>query len=380
MTMSLRIRGPYLGQSGYDYHTREFTRALVARGIGVELEQLAEWGPSGLPYEMREPWFERLPRRAVVRGVVHFGFPTHVRSTPWAPDMNYTMFEATRIPAEWVRAHLASDLVVVPTEHSTRAWIDSGVPESKLRLCPLGVRTDLFRPGVPPLDLGDARGRPIGSYAVRFINVSAVGGRKNLGGLLRAWLRATSAADDAVLVIKPGTHSAGMVGALDRTVREAETAAGKAFDAAAPIAFASVVLPDADMPRFLAAGTHYVSLSFGEGWDLPMSQAAAAGLRLIAPRHSGYTAYLDDDVASMIPAREVPAVAPGDSWVSALFEGANWWAPDEDAAVEHIRRAIAGGDAPAASARGRMVDQFTWDRAASRLLEILEELDVMSIR
>jgi glycosyltransferase involved in cell wall biosynthesis len=372
MATSLRVRGPYLGQSGYDYHTREFTRALVALGVGVDLQQLEQWGASGLPHELREPWLERLPRPASVSGVLHFALPTQVARTRWLPNVNYTMFEATGIPRDWAWAHQAADRIVVPTEHSRRAWIDSGVPESKLRLCPLGVRSDLFRPGVPPLEIESASGRPIASYATRFLNVSAIGGRKNLQGLLRVWLRATSPRDDAVLLLKAGAHVHGTVARLEETVRAAEMSAGKRMGEAAPIEFIDMVLPDADVPRLFAVGTHYISMSFGEGWDLPMSQAAAAGLRLIAPRHSAYTAYLDDEVASMISATEVPAVTP-DRWIAELFRGTNWWAPDEDEAIEHVRRAIAGTDAPRRSARERLVAFYTWRRAAERLLEIVEE-------
>lgn len=380
MAIGVRIRGPYLGQSGYDYHTRELTRALVGLGVGVELQQIEQWAPSGLPYELREPWLERLPRPASVRGVFHLAFPTHVVPTRRLPDVNYTMFEATRIPREWASSHSRADVIVVPTEHSRQAWIDSGAPESKLRLCPLGVRTDLFRPGVRPLGWSDAEGRPVTSYATRFLNVSATDGRKNLEGLIRVWLRATSPDDDAILLLKPGAYVPGAVSRLDTALRAAEAGAGKRLRQAARIEVIQTVLPDADLPRLFAMGTHYVSMSFGEGWDLPMSQAAASGLRLIAPRHSAYRAYLDDDVASMVSARETPAVQHADEWSAALFEGASWWAPDEDEAVEHVRRAIAGDDAPRASARERMVERFSWRQAAERLIETVAECEVMSPR
>ena len=36
----VKIRGPFLGPSGYDNHVREFTRVLVQRGAGVTLENL----------------------------------------------------------------------------------------------------------------------------------------------------------------------------------------------------------------------------------------------------------------------------------------------------------------------------------------------------
>jgi hypothetical protein len=88
-----------------------------------------------------------------------------------------------------------------------------------------------------------------------------------------------------------------------------------------------------------------------------MVEAGASGLRLIAPAHSTYLAYLDDATARLVPARRVPAHAAGDAALDALFAGADWWEPDEDAAVEAGRDAIAGRACPAGApraARGRV--------------------------
>jgi glycosyltransferase involved in cell wall biosynthesis len=140
------------------------------------------------------------------------------------------------------------------------------------------------------------------------------------------------------------------------------------------------VFPDATMPRLYAAATHYLSLSFGEGWDQPMIEAAATGLRLIAPGHSAYAAYLDASVARLLPYRAVPVVFPDDGETAALFAGADWWEPDEDAAVAAIQDAIAGRDTPAASARERVLREFTWQRATDRLVEILDEAEALAPR
>src|SRR5690606_15425593 len=158
---------------------------------------------------LRDPWFESLSEPVDARVKLHFSFPIHVEPDPVCTNVNFTMFEATRIAQAWVDAHTLSDLIILPAQNSVEAWVASGVPESKLRLCPLGVRTDIYRPGVRPLDLGEAGGRPVSSYGVRFLNVSEVGPRKNLKGLLAAWLRATTPADDAVLIMKMGCYAPG---------------------------------------------------------------------------------------------------------------------------------------------------------------------------
>jgi glycosyltransferase involved in cell wall biosynthesis len=127
------------------------------------------------------------------------------------------------------------------------------------------------------------------------------------------------------------------------------------------------------MSGLYAAATHYWSMSHGEGWDQPMVEAAATGLRLIAPRHTAYLEYLDSDVAQLIPVRTTPADASINPWTAALFEGANWWTPDEDAACQALRNAIDGRDEPAASIRDRLASAFTWRHAGAQLIEVLAE-------
>jgi hypothetical protein len=102
------------------------------------------------------------------------------------------------------------------------------------------------------------------------------------------------------------------------------------------------------------------------------------GQRLIAPRHSAYEAYLDDDIATLISAEEMPVINREGKPLHALFEDASWWGPDEDEAMQAIRDAIDGRDTPASSARDRMVERFTWAKAAERLVEILDEAEAMT--
>jgi glycosyltransferase involved in cell wall biosynthesis len=225
-----------------------------------------------------------------------------------------------------------------------------------------------------PLDLVDRRGRRVADYRTRVLNVSEVSPRKNLVALVRAWLRATDAADDAILVLKLGRSQAGRTLRFLRDVDAMERRLGKTRREAASILFYDAMLGDHQMPALYAMATHYWSMSRGEGWDQPMVEAGATGLRLIAPAHSAYLAYLDPSVARLIPVRQVAARAEDDAWLGTLVAGAEWWEPDEEAAIEAIRDAVAGRDGNGVSARPRLVSEFTWDRAADRLLEVLEEL------
>src|SRR5439155_5195783 len=138
------------------------------------------------------------------------------------------------------------------------------------------------------------------------------------------WLRATTRNDDAILILKVGRQPPGSTFLLMRDLDALERAIGKTRKESAPVLFSDQVLPDSEMPRLFAAATHYWSMSHGEGWDQPMVEAGATGLRLIAPMHSAYTAYLDASVARMIPARLVPARLVGCGRVGPPFEGTVW--------------------------------------------------------
>ncbi len=370
----LRVRGPFRGPSGYDHHVREFVRALHSRGIELELIDLPEWGPVDLPEELRDRWFEELRAPVDAPVMLHFAMPHQVDVDPGRANVIYSMFEGTRVHTLWIGHSLKHDLVIVPTESSREAWVRSGMPADRIAICPLGVNPTAFDGSAEPLPLRGAYGERLSHYRVRFLNLSEISPRKNLVGLLRAWMRATLVEDDTVLIMKLGAYAPGSKARFENQIRSLEGELGRPLADAAPVHFIYELFRDQDMPRLFASASHYISMSFGEGWDQPMVEAAASGLRLIAPDHSAYRAYLDASVAGMIPCREIPVRFDTDASLGELFANANWWLPDEDAAVEHIRNAITGKNEDLPSPRDRIIAELTWAQATDRLLTILDEV------
>lgn len=369
----LKVRGYVRGASGYDRHTREFVRAFVREGVDVELDHIPGWSPE-LPPHLRETWFDRLAAPVDARTTVHFVMPTGFAPRPGQRNVHYTMFEADGIPAFWVEQARLADLVVLPTEASRLAWESSGVPADKLRVSPLGVDGAAFAAPTPPLPL-TAAGRPVESYRTRFLNVAELRPRKNHLGLIQAWLEATRPDDDAVLILKMNVFAERVWPAFDADLADLQSRIGRTLAQGAPCLFLPYQLPESQMPALYASASHYISMSRGEGWDLPMMEAAAADLTPIAPRHTAYTTYLSDDSAHWLPAPLVPAefnqrLGAEDR---IFFEGLNWWDPDVAAAAATIR-AIIDGTAPLpASPQRRVLEEFTWEAAGRSLLAILSE-------
>jgi glycosyltransferase involved in cell wall biosynthesis len=374
---ALTVRGPFKGPSGYEHHVREFVSELTRQGVAVQLTDLPQWGPAKLPDSKRDPWFDTLTQPVPARVALHFCMPHQLVPVPEHVNVNYTMFEASRITPLWVDLHIAHDLVIVPTESSRQAWIHSGFPPGKIRLCPLGVDPRRFSGSAAPLLLRDEE---ISSYRFRFLNVSEIGPRKNLVGLIRAWLRATSRGDDAILILKLGSYLPGWREGFERRLDEVQQVLGRRLDEAAPIRFIYDVFSDEEMPGLYTSATHYISMSFGEGWDQVMVEAAASGLSLIAPQHSAYTTYLHPRSAYLLPSREVPAAGPDDSDYRLLFEDASWWEPDEDQAVSLLRSLIAGTAPARASPRDRILRTLTWEKATRRLITLLSRAEARDRR
>jgi glycosyltransferase involved in cell wall biosynthesis len=300
--------------------------------------------------------------------------PHQVEPRTGHANVNYTMFEATRIPPAWVAHQRRYNLVVVPTESSRLAWVASGVPEARVRICPLGVNAGLFGGQLSPMRLRLESGDEVERYSARFLNVSELSPRKNVAGLLRVRLRAMSRKDDAVLILKVGAYAPSVREAFWHQLERLQEQLHRRIEEVAPIHVVDSLPSDAQMPALYAAATHYISLSHGEGWDQSMVEAGAAGLGLIAPNHSAYTAYLDDACARLVTSRLVPA-----GWVDGasspiLFEGAESWDPDEEQAVAHVHSVIAGQSGPPPPHK-RILTELTWENATLQLLRILEEVD-----
>jgi glycosyltransferase involved in cell wall biosynthesis len=374
----LNIRGTVRGYTGYDNTVRSLVRALGRIGVEVGLADFPEWSNMPLPSDEAEFQNFGLVAPEAAPLVVQFCLPYQVVPFPGCRTVNFTMFELDRVPWFWLQYSLSHDHLIVPEESSRQAWLADAFPPERISVCHLGVDSERFRPGHVPRPLGEVRGCAVAQHRVRMLNVSAVQPRKNLLSLLRVWLEATRPDDDAVLILK--LSYSGMTGVrLMRDLHLLECALGRTRKEAASILFLDTVLSDAEMPGLYAAATHYWSMSRGEGWDQPMTEAAASGLRLIAPNHTAYRTYLDPSIATLLPCRQELASRldqdEPDPRIYRAFFTANprWWEPDREAAIEAVRAAIEQRDVPVASARERM-RAFSWEESARQLWRIAQRV------
>lgn len=363
----LVVRGVFRDSSGYAYAVRRFVQELVAAGVRVRLVDLNYGDADNLPDDQIDPLLLSLDRPVRARAVLTVTTPPAVESIPGLKTVNFSMFEAVDIPDLWAGLSRRHDHVVVATDSSRTAWLRAGHPEERVHICPAGVET-VDAAGVTPAFIVDSLGRRLADYPVRVLNVSDFNDRKNLDGLLRVWLRTTRTEDRAALLLKVG-KAGGVSGGMRDLLARVSAQTGRALEQAAPVFLVEGKLSDAEMMSLHAASTHYWSMSHGEGWDLPMAQAGAMGLTLLAPDHSAYHAYLDGRVAHMIPSAVTPGIG--------AYAGQDWWSPDEGEASRLLRAVIDDPAGTRRSAQAHLLEHFSWQAATRRLIALLRELDAL---
>jgi tetratricopeptide (TPR) repeat protein len=355
----LAARGPYRDTSGYSYMVRRYLGHWLDDGVQVLLAG-KNWGPE-LDADQRDQRFDKLERAVAAETALHFDLPSEVLPVPGLRNINMTMTECSRVPTEWVQRSRWVDKLILPTLSSRDAWIAAGMPADKIELCPLGCDPPERYAHVPPARLTAPSGRPAADFPVRVVSVISATVRKNLDGMLRAWAQATQGEKDAVLILKLGKDATTQdIAGYFNTVLARN---GVRRDEIGEIIVIIDKLTDDEIIGLYKASTHYWSMSFGEGWDLPMIQAGACGLTLAAPAHSAYLSYLHDAVAHLIPA--TAELVPWETDAPT-----RWWRPDEAFAVD-LMRSVVKGTAPAkASAQDHLLTNYDWRVGARRLLEI----------
>ncbi len=371
----LEVVGPFKGISGYDKHTREFVRQFVNMNLTVQLRELVGWSPPMLT-ERQDPLFSSLVNSINASMVLHFTMPHQAHAIPRKQNVNYTMFECSSIPQDWVYRSMNQDLIVMPTESSRLAWLNSGVPEEKLRICPLGVDGSFFSKEAEPLSVKNEQDQNISTYKHRFLNIAELRPRKNHLGLLRSWIQATIPEDEAILIIKGTVFQERALSQFQQDVIEMQQNLGQTLSDAAPVVFIHGFLSDVEILSLYKTATHYISMSKGEGWDQVMFEAATSGLKVIAPQHSAYTSYLKEEDTEFISSRLTPAIFEGrvSNEDRIFFDGLSWWTPDEQEAAKIIHGVINGKKATKPSPGKRLAKEYTWENAGKILLGILEEL------
>ncbi len=349
---------------------RQLCMALIGSGQ-VELS-LRPYGRNQFDVQ-REPNFAALADR--MQKPLSVSAQVHVRHH-WPPNFNpppegaWVMiqpWEYGGIPREWIKPMCELvDEIWVPSSWVRDCYVSSGIPAEKVQVIPNGVDINKFNPEGPKYPLNTKK-------AFKFLYLGGTIHRKGIDILLRAYLKAFRSSDDVCLVIKgqSGDTYAGseLHDLLASIIKE---------DPKAPaIEYLTSAMSEEELTSLYRSCDALAMPYRGEGFGLPMAEAIASGLPVIATGCGAAMDFLTEDWAYFIPStpQKIESVPVGPFKPSE----AGFWLeePDEPALTELLRKVfMAPKEAARKGLNGRAyaVEHLSWSIAAERALERIEIL------
>ena len=347
--------------TGYANSSRELTLELDRIGVRVNYRYL--YG-SGTVLDRPEPESDSyminvIRRRRVNPSGVHvfYGQGDGFRSNYRSYKIGYTMLEVDGLPLEWVRCANMMDEVWTPTSFNAATFRSSGV-ERPIHIMPLGVNPAYFNPNI--------EGYPVPGVFT-FLSTFEWGERKAPELLLKAFNDEFRSEDQAVLLCKIYNQ--------DPLVNVPRQVAQLGLKEKGGRVFFSVneVVPAHQLGALYRSADCFVLPSRGEGWGLPILEAMACGLPVIATNWSGQVDFICDSIAYPLEIeRLVPARAR-----CRYYEGFNWADPSYDHLRTLMRHVYENHDEArmkGVRASAEVLGKWTWRHSAEKIIKRLSEI------
>jgi glycosyltransferase involved in cell wall biosynthesis len=307
MKKKVIVRGPVLSRSGYGEMARLAIHSLAKFPDHFDVVILpTNWGRTGNLLESSEEakWLmptilesqKRIQNKEQFDLSIQISIPNEFEKM--APiNIGYTAgIETTKVSPQWIEKSMLMDKVIVISEHSKQVFNDTvyqAVNQATNQqfefknikpIDVVGFPVKNLVPVVPELEL---------TSEFNFLTVAQWGPRKNIESTIRAFVEEFKD-EDVGLVIKANTVKNNI---MDRTLTQARLKnllSTLPQDRKCKIHLLHGNMTDEEMaglyqhPKIKA----FVSTTHGEGFGIPMFEAAAAGLPIAAPFWSGQTDFL----------------------------------------------------------------------------------------
>ena len=270
--------------------------------------------------------------------------------------IGYTMLEVDGFPKEWVRQANQMDEVWVPSEFNRQGFLRGGL-KRPVHVIPLGVDVNYFHPRI------EAHPNPAGELV--FLSIFEWGERKDPWMLLKNFNEVCSAREPVRLVCKVMNR--------DPSVRlKEEIRRLRLKESGGRISYLfNVEFPHYQLGSLYRSADCFVSVSRGEGWNMPLMEAMACGLPSIATDWGAHTEFLHEGIAYPLRVRgTVPARAK-----CPYYEGFSWADPDPEHLRHQLRHVYENQDEArrrGEAAAREMAERWTWREVARRIVGRLE--------
>ena len=353
------VVGPLLTRSGYGEHARFVVDSLMSQPLkyDVYVHPLA-WGLSSWSYEhpvKRQLYEFLIQKREAYTGSYDFSVQVTIPNEfQEAAPINIGItagVETTTIPQDWMMRCNSMDKLIVTSNFTKQAFTETVLEIKashndaikKFKGCQKPIEVVGYPVSdIEPSDISDQLSEVKTKF--NFVTVAQMAPRKNLEHMISAFVEEFRNDPDVGLIIKchAQNHST-----MDKDLTETmlHPRIKREGDRKCKLYHIHGDMTAEEMQGLFRDPkiNCYLTTAFAEGFGLPLLDAAAAGLPIIAPRYSGYLdflyipqgkkrKYLFETIRSEI--KEVPQHAHMEG---VIVPGAKWGFPDYDQTKKALR-------------------------------------------
>jgi len=287
-------------------------------------------------------------------------------------SIGYTMIETEEVIHPVMAQKLkVADEIWVPSEWNRRLFENSGVTGT-IKVMPLGVDHETYRPDGDPVYFDK------GVKGFTFLSVFNWNWRKGFDAMLKAYIRAFTDKDDVSLVMVSRYTAKNLPQKIFSDIEKYTS--NERRENRPHLALVNEVIPTFLMPRLYNSADAFCLLSRGEGWCLPLCEAASAGLPVLGADHGGQQMFLNEDNSLLVRPDMIVDVHEEVRIFTPFYDGMKFVSYSDkaiDEAAEKMRWMYENPEklqGKADAARQNILNNFTWKHAAQRVADRLSEI------
>ena len=331
------IRGPLMNSAGYGVHSRQIFSYVESKGHKIH-SQVTPWGIC--PFYVNRSYEDGLIGRVIDSCTVNLpNFDVSLQvQLPNEWDPNLAAFnigvtagvETSKCSPEWVACINRMDLVIVPSKHTKKTIEDSGKVTTKIEVVPEYIQPAILDKKLEPMKLDT-------KTSFNFLMFGLITGqtpetdRKNTFYGIK-WFCETFKDDPEVgIIIKTNL---GRMSVIDRkdTLEVLRKLLSEVRVGEYPKFYLSHgMMTVEELSSFYRSPDIKALVSFtrGEGYGLPLLEAASSGLPVMATGWSGHMDFLSNIKFSSF-SYDLVDIHPSRVDNSIFVQGAKWAQPRED--------------------------------------------------